>query len=56
MLKEGRVRLRCSKELRSGHIDSFTVIVAANDVQNAMKMYESMGYKVTKKEGAHGRG
>lgn len=47
MKREGRVKLFCSKPLPSGHIDSFTVIVAQNNVADAKKMYESMGYKVT---------
>lgn len=47
MKKEGRVRLTCYKTLPSGHIDRFTAIVMAKDVQDAKKMYESMGYKVS---------
>ncbi len=48
MKKEGRVKLYVGKPLPSGHMDRFTVIVAAKDVEDAKKMYESMGYKVTR--------
>jgi hypothetical protein len=46
MKQQGRVRLTCTKNLPSGHIDRFTVIVSSTDVQDAIKKYESMGYKV----------
>lgn len=48
MKKEGRIRLTCTKDLPSGHLDRFTVIVAQRDVQDAIKMYESMGYRVSR--------
>lgn len=47
MKKEGRVTLTCVKDLPSGHIDRFTVIVASKDVTDAKKKYEQMGYRVS---------
>lgn len=46
MKKDGRTKLLVRKQLPSGHLDRFTVIVATKDVADAKRMYESMGYKV----------
>lgn len=48
MKKDGRIELRCTKKLPNGVIDTFTVIVARKDVNDATSRYRAMGYEVTK--------
>ena len=46
MKKETRAKLICRKELPSGHIDMFEVVVLITDKQEKKKYFEEMGYKV----------
>lgn len=46
MKKETRAKLICRKELPSGHIDMFEVIVLNEKKQEIKKYYEDMGYSV----------
>ena len=46
MKKETRAKLVCRKELRTGQIDMFEVIVLNSDTQDKKKYFEDMGYKV----------
>ena len=48
MKKENRTELFCIKKIPSGHIDSFRVIVSTNEESEYRKMYQSMGYEVSK--------
>ena len=46
---EGRVELHMTKKICGGKIiDSFTSVVASKHADQANKMYEQMGYKVTR--------
>lgn len=46
---ENRVRIYMSKWICNGKIlDSFSAVVMRNNLDSAVKMYEQMGYKVTK--------
>lgn len=46
MKPQGRVTIYCSKEIRKGIIDSFSVVVAENKKAEIKKEYERQGYKV----------
>lgn len=46
MKKETRAKLICKKELPSGHIDMFEVVVLNIEKQDKKKYFEDMGYKV----------
>ena len=46
MKKETRAKLICRKELPSGHIDMFEVVVLNIEKQDKKKYFEDMGYKV----------
>lgn len=49
MKKAGRTELHMSKWICNGKIlDSFNVVVAVKEADSAKKMYEQMGYKVTR--------
>ena len=47
MKKSTRAKLLCRKELPSGQIDMFEVIVLVTDKQEKKKYFEDMGYEVT---------
>lgn len=46
MKASGRVTLYCSKEIRKGIIDSFTVVVMEDKKTEAKAFYERQGYEV----------
>lgn len=46
MKKETRAKLICRKELPSGNVDMFEVIVLNEEKQDKKKYFEDMGYKV----------
>lgn len=48
MKKEGRVKLYCTKQIREGVTDSFTVVVSKGMADTTKRIYEANGYKVTK--------
>lgn len=50
MKKQGRTTLVCRKELNSGVVEYFEVIVRTDDRDIAKKNYESQGYKVSVKK------
>ena len=49
MKKEGRITLLMHKEICNGKIyDRFEAVVSTKDADSARRMYEQMGYKVTR--------
>jgi hypothetical protein len=50
MKLDNRVRLRCTKQIRTGLnvLDTFSVVVLSGEEGNVKKNYESMGCTVTK--------
>ena len=49
MKREGRTKLHMSKWICNRKIlDSFSAVVAVKEADAAKKMYEQMGYKVTR--------
>ena len=49
MKREGRTKLHMGKWICNGKIlDSFSAVVAVKEADAAKKMYEQMGYKVTR--------
>ena len=48
MKAENRAKLRCSKHIKGSIYDSFTVVVSADNVDNAKNEYERQGYTVFK--------
>lgn len=48
MKREGRIKLYCTKQIREGITDSFTVVVSKDMADTSKKVYEANGYKVTK--------
>lgn len=49
MKKETRAKLICRKEMSSGQIEMFEVMVLAKDKADKKKFYEDAGYTVTVK-------
>lgn len=48
MKKEGRAKLRCSKQIKGSVYDTFTVVVMEDSVDSVTKEFERQGYSVTK--------
>lgn len=46
MKAENRVKLMCSKHIKDGIYDRFTVTVSASKADEAKKEFERQGYKV----------
>lgn len=49
MKKSTRAKLICRKELPSGHIDMFEVVVLNTEKNDKKKYFEDMGYTVSVK-------